>query len=170
MFLDNCDFEKGCFETPRLLENRGNKDPITGYRNISLRLKTGGRKAEKLHRAVYLAKYKKITKGMHIMHLDGNPENCALSNLQEGTPSMNNLMKKHHGKTTIPNTKVPVTAIFEDKTKKEYCSFSEAARELGLIAATIGKIIDTREKNKYYKNTYTSDGRKVTFKKNVLSA
>ena len=168
MFLDKCDFENGCFETPRIPENRGSKDPITGYRNISLRLKTGGRKNEKLHRAVYLAKHQKIAKGMHIMHLDGNPDNCALSNLQEGTPSMNNLMKKHHGKTEILNKKVPVTAIFEDKTEKQYCSIGEAARKIGLVPATIGKILDTREKNKYYKNTYTKDGEKVTFKKNVL--
>ena len=168
MFIEICNFEKGCFQTPKIAENFGVIDPVTGYTNISLRLKSGERKSFKLHRAVWMAKHGEIPKGMHILHLDSDKRNCALSNLQVGTPSENNLMKQCFGTTDIPNTKVPVIAISEDKTQLFFESISEAARKLNLTSATIGKILDKREKNKYYKNTYTPEGKKFTFVKHEV--
>ena len=164
----SCNFEKGCFQTPRVAENYGVVDQVTGYANISLRLKSGERKSFKLHRAVWMAKNGEIPKGMQILHLDSNKLNCSLSNLQPGTPSENNLMKPSFGTTDIPNTKVPCTAICEDKSQLFFESISEAARRLNLIPATIGKILDKREKNKYYKNTYSPDGKKFTFVKHEV--
>ncbi len=167
MFSDKCDFDDGCFETPRIPKNWGNKDPITGYRNISLRLKNGKRKSFKLHRAVYMAKYGKIPKGVHVMHLNHNKDDCRLSNLQLGTPSENNLMKPSFGTCSIPNTKVPVVAI-NGEYERIFDSISQAAHELHLTGATIGKIIDERPKNKYYKSTYSPTGKKFTFRKHAV--
>ena len=168
MFIEKCNLEKGCFQTPRIAENYGSVDSVTGYSNISLRLKSGERKHLKLHRAVWMAKNGEIPKGMQILHLDSNKLNCSLSNLKLGTPSENNLMKQCFGTTDIPNTKVPVIAISEDKTQLFFESISEAARKLNLTSATIGKILDKREKNKYYKNTYSPEGKKFTFVKHEV--
>lgn len=162
-YLDTCDFENGSFRTPRRTQNRGHMDPITGYRNICLRMKTGGRKGQKLHRAVWSAKNGEIPKGMHIMHLDGNPDNCVLCNLELGSVSENNLMKKTHGKNEFGTKAVPVIAIDTEKKRRTFPSMNTAAKILGVQACQIGKILDTREKNKYYHNTYTKDGKKFTF-------
>ena len=81
-------------------------------------------------------------------------------------------MKTNFGKNKIGNTKVPVTAITEEegkKTETHFVSIGKAAKKLGLIPATNGKILDTREKNKYYKNTYSKEGKKFTFKKHDKS-
>ncbi len=165
LYKDTCNFEKGCFQTPRKVENRGHMDPITGYRNIGLRLKTGGRKSAKLHRAVWSAKNGEIPKGMHIMHLDGNPDNCALCNLELGSVSENNLMKKTHGKNVFGNKAVPIIAVDEEKNEQKFSSMYEAGKILGVQSCTIGKILDTREKNKYYGKTYNKEGKMFTFKK-----
>ena len=162
MFFAKCNFKDGSFETPRIPENRGNVDPMTGYRNINLRLKTGGRKAFKLHRAVYMAKYGAIPEKMHVMHLDGNQDNCSLDNLRAGSASENNLMKTNFGKSSFGTEPVPVFAL-HNETQTKFDSINQAAISLGIHGSTIGKILDTREKNKYYKNTYTKSGKKFTF-------
>ena len=165
IYLDTCDFKNGSFKTPKIAENRGHMDPMTGYRNISLRMQTGGRKSQKLHRAVWSAKNGKIPKGMHVMHLDGCPDNCSLSNLELGSVSENNLMKKTYGKNEFGTKAVPVVSIDSQNNKREFASMYTAGKILGVQSCQIGKILDTREKNKYYHNTYTKDGKKYTFKK-----
>jgi len=52
------------------------------------------------HRLVYEAFRGALTKGMHVMHLDGDTSNSNLSNLREGTASENNRMKSEHGTAT----------------------------------------------------------------------
>ena len=103
------------------------------------------------------------------MHLDGNPENCALRNLALGTVSQNNLMKTSFGKNKLGNTAVPVVAISnEGKTETRFKSMYDCARTLGLCSSTIGKILDTRPRNRYYKNTYDCNAKKFTFRKDVV--
>ena len=103
------------------------------------------------------------------MHLDANKDNCSLNNIRLGTPSENNLMKKSFGKSDIPNTAVPVVAK-SDNYEQIFDSIYKAAETLDLQRATIGKILDQRPKNRYYKSTSSPDGKKYTFVKSKPDA
>jgi hypothetical protein len=50
-----------------------------------------------VHRLVMLAFVGPCPDGMQVAHLDGDPTNCALSNLTYATPRQNNLQKALHG-------------------------------------------------------------------------
>lgn len=58
-----------------------------------------------LHRLMLLAFVGPCPKGMECRHLDGNPANCSLNNLEWATHSNNMMDMQKHGTQFIPNLK-----------------------------------------------------------------
>ena len=162
-----CNAELGCFSTPRIKENYGRRDPVTGYYSINLKLKNGIRKNELVHRAVWQSFYDTaIPKGFVIMHLDDCVSNNSIKNLRLGTVRENVLQSlKNRPKTRVYPGKTKVQAIDEMNNVFLYDSMTAAAKDLGVSRPTIGKILDTRPRYKYYKRCTAPDGKKFAFKK-----
>ena len=158
--------EDGFFVTPRKEKNRGTYDYVSGYWSISLRMKDGIRKTEKFHRALWQAFHNKfVPEGHHIMHMDDNKGNNVISNLKCGTASENRKMIKFRRKPLRKSWKIPVSCVSDTGEIFKFDSITDCANALNLCKATIGKILDTRPQNRYYKNAVDPKGRKFSFVK-----
>ena len=156
--------EEGYFTTPRKQKNRGTYDRVTGYWSISLRMKNGIRKKEKFHRALWQAVNNKfVPEGHQVMHLDDDRNNNVISNLKTGTPSENCRMIQFRRKAVRKAYKIPVKCKSEDGEVLEFDSITACAKALNLVKATIGKVLDERPKNRYYKHAVDPNGRKFSF-------
>ena len=156
--------EDGYFTTPRKQKNRGTYDRVSGYWSISLRMKNGIRKTEKFHRALWQAVNNKfVPEGHHIMHMDDNKNNNTISNLKCGTASENRKMIQFRRKPLRKSWKIPVKCKSEDGETFEFDSITDCANALNLVKATIGKVLDDRPRNRYYKNAVDPKGRKFSF-------
>ena len=163
-YESECNAEEGYFITPLRQVNRGNQDPLTGYWNISLKFKDGTRKMQKVHRAIWQAKNNVfVPKNFQVMHLDNNRSNNHYSNLRAGSASSNCLMIKHRKKPVRTQYKIPVQCKNEKGETFKFDSITACANSLNLCKATIGKVLDTREKNKYYRNAVNPEGKKFSF-------
>jgi hypothetical protein len=165
-YESECNFEEGYFITPHKQINRGCQDPLTGYWNISLKLKDGTRKMQKVHRAVWQA-YNNcyIPEKFQIMHLDDCRSNNCYSNLKVGTARENCLMVKNRKKSVRSRYRIPVKCCDEKGDITEYESITACATALNLCQATIGKVLDTRKINKYYHHAVDPSGKKFSFVK-----
>ena len=78
---------------------RGGKPVVTflvdGYPAFNVSM-WGQRKSLRVHREVAIA-FLGFQRGMLVRHLDGNPRNCASSNLAWGTHEENERDKRYHG-------------------------------------------------------------------------
>ena len=163
-YESECNTEEGYFITPLRRVNRGNRDPITGYWNISLKLKDGTRKMQKVHRAIWQAKHNSyVPKNFQIMHLDDNRGNNRSENLRAGSAKENCRMIKHRNKPVRTQYRIPVRCRNEKGETFKFESITACANAFNLCQATIGKVLDTREKNKYYKNAVNPEGKKFSF-------
>ena len=127
-------------------------------------MKNGIRKTEKFHRALWQAVNNKfVPEGHHIMHLDDDRNNNIISNLKCGTASDNRKMIKFRRKPIRKSWKIPVKCKSEEGETFEFDSITECANALNLVKATIGKVLDDRPKNRYYKNAVDPNGRKFSF-------
>ena len=163
-YESECNTEEGFFITPQKSINRGVQDPITGYWNISLKFKDGTRKMQKVHRAIWQAKNNCcVPKNYQVMHLDDCRSNNRYSNLKAGTARENCLMIKHRKKPVRTQYRIPVKCCNEKGEITEFESITACANALNLCKPTIGKVLDTREKNKYYKHAVDPDGKKFSF-------
>jgi hypothetical protein len=162
-----CNTQLGCFATPRIKENFGRADPVTGYHSISLKLSDGTRKNELVHRAVWQSFYNTaIPKNFVIMHLDDCVSNNSIKNLRLGTVKENVLQSLKNRPSTRQNPgKTKVQAIDEQGNNFFYDSMTAAATDLCVSRPTIGKILDSRPQYKYYKRCTAPDGKKFAFKK-----
>ena len=155
-----CDFEKGCFRTPKCVANYGYLSE-TGYLQISLRDNNGTLLREKAHRAVWKAKMGvEIPKGLVIMHKNDIRTDNRFENLALGTYSQNNYAIK---RTNYPKglyKKIPVVLTSLDgKTNRSFESMAACERATGVCRSTLGKVLDvTRSKNRYYKYATDKDG------------
>ena len=162
-----CNTELGCFTTPRIKQNYGRADPVTGYLSINLKLNNGKRKNELVHRAVWQSFFNTaIPKKFVIMHMDDCVSNNSIKNLRLGTVKENVLQSlKNRPKTRKNPGKTKVQAIDEEGNIFLYDSMTAAANDLGVSRPTIGKILDPRPRYKYYKRCTAPDGKKFAFKK-----
>ena len=162
-----CNTDLGYFTTPRIEKNYGRPDPITGYYSINLKLHDGTWKNELVHRGIWQSYYNmKIPKGFVVMHLDDCISHNSIKNLRLGTVKDNVLQSlKNRPKTRENPGKTKVKSIDEKGNVLLFDSMSAAAQALSVSRPTIGKIIDTRPRYKYYKRCTASDGRKFAFKK-----
>ncbi len=154
------DTKKGFFETPKIARNRGNVHPITGYRIISLKLKDGKQKNEYLHRAIWMAHYKKkIPKGLQIMHQNHNRQDCRISNLKLGTPSENTLASVQNRPRFRTRTQYRNKCRAQSPSGKihTFASVAECSRVLGLSSSTVSKAL---RKEPYCINALTADKKK----------
>jgi hypothetical protein len=78
----------------RLLSVAYNKR--SGYAHVAL-CRDGGQETRNVHTLVLEAFVGPRPDGMEARHLDGDPANCALSNLRYGTSGENNLDQVQHG-------------------------------------------------------------------------
>ena len=156
--------EEGYFTTPRKEKNIGTYDKVSGYWSITLRMKDGVRKTEKFHRALWQAYHDKFVPAKHhIMHLDENRSRNVISNLKCGTASENRRMITFRRKPVRKAWKIPVKCKSEDGQVFEFPSITACANALHLCKATIGKVLDNRPQNRYYKNAVDPKGKKFCF-------
>ncbi|HIB87646.1 TPA: HNH endonuclease [Candidatus Poribacteria bacterium] len=119
---------------------------------------------DKVHRAIWQA-YNNccVPRNFQVMHLDDDPSNNRYSNLKAGTARENCLMIKNRKKPVRTQYRIPVKCRSEKGETFEFASITDCANALSLCAATIGKVLDTREVNKYYKHAVNPDGKKFSF-------
>ena len=97
------------------------------------------------------------------MHLDDNKSNNKISNLKCGTASENRKMIKFRTKPLRKGWKIPVKCKSEKGETFEFDSITACAKALNLVKATIGKVLDDRPQNRYYKNAVDPNGKKYSF-------
>ena len=165
-YYSSYDSDEGFFKTPRKEKNKGTYDPVSGYWSISLRMKDGSRKTEKFHRALWQAVNNQwVPEGYHVMHLDDDKSNNVIGNLRCGTASENRRMIKFRRKPLRKSWKIPVKCKSEAGKIFEFDSITDCANALNLCKATIGKVLDHRPQNRYYKNAVDPQGKKFSFVK-----
>ena len=126
--------------------------------------KDGTRKMQKVHRAIWQARHNSyIPKNFQVMHLDDNRSNNRYENLRAGTAKENCLMIKHRNKPVRTNYRIPVRCRHDKGETFKFESITACANAFNLCRATIGKVLDIREKNKYYKNAVNPEGKKFSF-------
>ncbi len=158
--------EEGFFVCKRNSKNYGNKNPITAYRSITLKILGGGFESMGIHRAIWMAANRqRIPKGMHICHRNDDPSDNRISNLYCDTPKNNVLASiKNRPKTRKRfGHKTKVRAVFENGATKDFISMTAAANELQVSRPVIGKILSTDPVNKYYHYAYDDLKNKYKF-------
>ena len=164
-YREICDPVNGCFATKRVSQNFGCPD-FHGYRTISLHLKKSGRiVTQRLHRAIFQAVTGKlIPRHLHVMHMNSVRSDNRICNLQLGTASTNNLMKTDIAPRELSNKKMAIFAIDANGNRTKFESHSACAKALGGCRPTIGKILDSRPRHRYYKH-FWGNGKMYTIVK-----
>ena len=170
------DTERGFFQYRGHQPNYGTLKKVCGYYGIKLALKgTKKKKNWYVHRAIMTEHSgSPIPKSLEVMHTVPDRSMNGINNLALGTKKNNcKEAATRRDYTVAGNTRretgysIPVIAK-NTKSGKEY-SFSsarECAKNLGVSASTICKIIKGRP---YYKHSYDALGKQYSFYKKPLS-
>lgn len=117
------------------------------YKNHKICLtKKGKQKWFLVHRLVYQAFHGSIPNGYQIDHIDNNPQNNKLQNLQILTKSQNQ-KKRFIDNPSVAYNRIGVKKIKCLENGEIYNSQSEAARDLGLYQSNIKQVLKGRQKH-----------------------
>ena len=145
LFYKNCkvNTKKGYFETPRNKENYGVKHR-TGYMYINLIPKGSTKyKFVQMHRAIWEEGHKRrAKKGLQIAHRNNNKTDNRLSNLDEQTPSENTRNSLEDRRKARQNPVPVIGSNLKTKEKREFISFFDAEKELGINTGGVTAFFD----------------------------